>query len=95
MAAIENELQFLPLSMDDDYLRTRVARAICDDPYSTDYAEAATPPIHIVVNGGSVTLVGTANSELERSRAERDTRLVGIFLPVQNNLGIKGQGAMK
>jgi osmotically-inducible protein OsmY len=93
VAALENKTQVLPLSVDDEDLRARIARAIYDDPYFGSYVEAANPTIHIIVNSGNVTLVGTVSSALDRSRAEQDARLVNSISPVQNNLRVEGQGA--
>lgn len=70
VSALENKIEVLPLSVDDEDLRIRIARAIYDDPYLVSYAEAATPSIHIIVSAGSVMLVGVVNSELDRSRAD-------------------------
>jgi osmotically-inducible protein OsmY len=92
VVALENKIQVLPLSVDDEDLRMRIARAIYDDPDLASYAEMANPSIHIVVSDGKVTLVGTVNSELDRSRAEQDARLVSAFSEVKNALRLQGQG---
>jgi hyperosmotically inducible periplasmic protein len=90
-AALENKLQVLPLSVDDEDLRMRIARAIYDDPELASYAEMANPSIHIIVSDGKVTLIGAVNSELDRSMAEQDARLVSAFSEVVNTLRVQGQ----
>jgi hyperosmotically inducible periplasmic protein len=91
VAVLQNKIQVLPLSVDDEDMRMRIARAIYDDPYLANYTDMASPPIHIIVSDGKLTLVGTVNSELDRSRAEQDARLVNTFLVVQNSLLVQGQ----
>ena len=46
----------LPVSIFDDELRFRIARAIYGNPSFWHYANMAQPPIHIVVKNGHVTL---------------------------------------
>ena len=53
----------------DDELRYRVARAIYGNPSFWNYAAMANPPIHIIVEGGHVTLAGVVNSNVERMLA--------------------------
>jgi hyperosmotically inducible periplasmic protein len=91
VAAIENNIQVLPLSTTDEELRMRVARAIYDDPYFANYAETAHPTIHIIVSADVVTLAGTVNSDFDKSRAGQDARLVFSDVPVQNDLRLVGQ----
>jgi hyperosmotically inducible periplasmic protein len=91
VAALENKIQVLPLSVDDEDLRIRIARAIYDDPELASYAEVANPSIHIIVSDGQVTLIGAVNSELDKSTAEQDARLVSAFSEVVNALRVQGQ----
>jgi hyperosmotically inducible protein len=92
IAALENDITVLPLSTYDEDLRTRVARAIYDDPSFEGYVDAGRLPIHIIVNQGNVTLAGAVDSEADRARAEQDARLVtsASDVPVTNNLQIGG-----
>jgi hyperosmotically inducible periplasmic protein len=75
VAALENDITVLPLSPYDEDLRTRIARAIYDDPSFADYIDAGRLPIHIVVSQGNVTLTGVVDSGVDRARAEQDARL--------------------
>jgi osmotically-inducible protein OsmY len=66
---LKSTIQTLPVSQYDDQLRTRVARAIYSNPSFWNYAAMASPPIHIIVERGHVTLTGVVNSEVDRSLA--------------------------
>src|SRR5262249_12743555 len=67
---IENEIKTLPVSISDDQLRVRIARAIYRDSLFWNYAIQVNPPIHVVVEHGHVKLTGVVNSEVERRKAE-------------------------
>jgi hyperosmotically inducible protein len=66
---VDNKIQVLPVSQFDDELRFRIARAIYGNSAFWNYAAMANPPIHIVVNGGRVTLQGVVQSNVERQLA--------------------------
>jgi hyperosmotically inducible protein len=77
---VENDLRTLPTSAMDDELRVTLARRIYGDPMFEAYASQAVPPIHIVVEGGRVTLAGAVSSEVERRAAENIARSTfGVF----------------
>ena len=63
---MRSEITVLPVSIYDDDLRRRVARAIYGSPSFWTYAAMANPPIHIIVEHGRVTLTGVVNSNVER-----------------------------
>jgi hyperosmotically inducible protein len=66
---LRNDIGVLPVSQYDDQLRYRVARAIYGNASFWQYAAMANPPIHIIVEGGHVTLAGVVNSNVERMLA--------------------------
>lgn len=66
---VKNAIEVLPVSRFDEQLRYRVARAIYGNPAFWTYAAMASPPIHIVVERGRVTLTGVVNSDVERMLA--------------------------
>ena len=66
---VRNDIGVLPVSPFDEQLRYRVARAIYGNPSFWNYAAMANPPIHILVEGGRVTLAGVVNSNVERMLA--------------------------
>ena len=67
--SVRSEIGVLPVSQFDDELRHRVSRAIYGNPSFWNYAIMANPPIHIIVEGGHVTLAGVVNSNVERMLA--------------------------
>ena len=82
---VRNHLTVLPVSQFDDSLRSWLAHAIYDHPLFLHYASMANPPIHIVVDGGRVTLTGVVNSEVERTVAYGIARS-SLALSVTNEL---------
>ena len=82
---VENKIQVLPVSIFDDELRFRIARAIYGNPSFWHYANMAQPPIHIVVKNGHVTLAGVVNSNVERALARSLAVGFGAF-DVKNTL---------
>jgi hyperosmotically inducible protein len=66
---VQSVITVLPVSIYDDDLRRRVARAIYGSPSFWTYAAMANPPIHIIVENGRVTLTGVVNSSIERAMA--------------------------
>lgn len=66
---VRNEIGVLPPSQMDDELRHKVARAIYGNAAFWQYAAMPNPPIHIVVEGGRVTLTGVVHSEVDRMLA--------------------------
>ena len=76
---LKNELKLLPVSRSDDQLRIRIANLIYSDPLFDNYSRA-TPPIHIVVEHGHVTLFGIVSSQIEKRKAETVARgMPGVF----------------
>ncbi len=66
---VRNDVGVLPVSQYDDELRYRVSRAIYGNSSFWNYAAMANPPIHVIVEGGHVTLAGVVNSNVERMLA--------------------------
>lgn len=69
VVAVNNEIEVLPVSVYDDELRRKVARAIYGNSAFWQYAAMVNPPIHIIVEGGRVTLTGVVASEVDRALA--------------------------
>ena len=67
--SVRNDIGVLRVSQYDDELRYKVARAIYGNSSFWNYAAMANPPIHIIVDGGHVTLAGVVNSNVERMLA--------------------------
>jgi hyperosmotically inducible protein len=85
--SLTNDIQVLPVSRFDDDLRWRVMQAIYGHPLFWQYAQMATPPIHIIVENGHITLTGRVNSQVEKSLAFAQAHVPGSF-DVKNELKI-------
>jgi hyperosmotically inducible protein len=66
---VRNDISVLPPSPFDEDLRHKIARAIYGNAAFWRYAAMPNPPIHIVVEGGRVTLTGVVQSEVDRTLA--------------------------
>ena len=66
---VVNEIEVLPLSPNDDRLRTAVYRAIYSQPGLDTYSLRAVPTIHIIVKNGHVTLAGAVANKGDKDRA--------------------------
>lgn len=88
VSQIDNQIEVLPVSPNDDRIRVATFRAIYYHPMMTRYAIQAIPPIHIIVQNGDVTLEGVVNSESEKNVAGlRANGVPGVF-SVTNNLRV-------
>jgi hyperosmotically inducible protein len=88
--SVRNDISVLRVSQYDDELRYRVARAIYGNSSFWNYAAMANPPIHIIVDGGRVTLAGVVNSNVERVLARSLATGLGE-LSVTNELKIDAE----
>jgi hyperosmotically inducible protein len=85
---VVNNIQVLPLSPFDDQIRSAEYRAIYSQPQLSRYAMGVVPQIHIIVNGGHVTLEGVVATEADRDVAGlAANRVPGVF-SVTNNLRV-------
>ena len=86
---VDNQIQVLPLSPMDDQSRLAVYRAIYGHPGLDRYALQAVPPIHIIVDGGKVTLEGVVATQGDKDLANiRANGVSGVF-SVINNLRVE------
>jgi osmotically-inducible protein OsmY len=82
-----------PVSMMDDGLRLRAARAIYRDPVLSKYAIDPARPIRIIVENGHVTLYGIVDRVMDKTVAGlRANQIPGAF-SVENKLEVKGNPA--
>lgn len=86
--SLTNEIGVLPVSQGDNDLRRRVAAAIYNHPMFWTYAQMPVPPIHIVVEGGRITLTGVADSEVQRAMAASLAVVSGSF-GVTNKISVE------
>jgi hyperosmotically inducible periplasmic protein len=86
---VDNQIEVLPLSPNDDRIRLRVYRTIYRTPSLERYAIQAVPPIHIIVKNGNVTLEGVVASTGDKNLANIQARTVPGVFKVTNNLRVE------
>jgi hyperosmotically inducible protein len=86
---VDNQLEVLPLSPNDDRIRMRTYRAIYRTSTLERYAIQAVPPIHIIVKNGNVTLEGVVASQMDKNLANIKARGVPGVFKVTNNLRVE------
>jgi hyperosmotically inducible protein len=87
--SVDNRIEVLPASPNDDRIRRQVARAIFNDERLFQYSMGSVPPIHIVVKNGHVTLEGIVNSQADKDAAYlRANGVPGVF-SVENHLQVQ------
>ena len=86
---VDNRIEILPASFNDDRIRGRVARAVFNDPRLFNYGIQTVPPIHIIVKNGHVNLEGVVRTQAEKDDAFiRANGVSGVF-SVENNLQVE------
>jgi hyperosmotically inducible protein len=86
---VENKIEILPASFNDDRIRRQVARAMLRDARLSSYAIQPVPPIHIIVKNGHVNLEGAVRTQTDKDDAFiRANGVAGVF-SVQNNLQVE------
>jgi hyperosmotically inducible protein len=83
---VVNEVTVLPVSLFDDSIRVRTARAIYRDSELGRYATDPVQPIRIVVDNGHVTLYGTVESAMDKTIAGMRASTVPGAFSVENKL---------
>jgi hyperosmotically inducible protein len=86
--SVENRIEVLPLSPNDDQLRLAVYRAIYGQAGLDRYGFQAVPSIHIVVANGNVSLEGVVNTEADKNLAGLKANGVSGVFSVKNNLRV-------
>ena len=86
--SVNNQIEILPASGNDDRIRREVARALFNDERLFRYSMGSVPPIHIIVKGGHVTLEGVVDSQGDKNEANiRANGVPGVF-SVDNHLQV-------
>jgi hyperosmotically inducible protein len=86
---VDNQIEVLPTSMNDDGIRRAVYRAIYGNEVLSQYAMRAVPPIHIIVKNGNVTLEGVVARQMDKQIAEMQTKGVPNVFSVTDNLQVE------
>ena len=90
VASVDNQIEVLPLSPNDDRIRRAEFRAIYGFSSLERYAQGAVPPIHIIVKNGHVTLEGVVDNEADKDAANIQANGVANVFSVTNNLRVAG-----
>jgi len=89
---VENHIEVLPASGNDDRLRRDLFIAIYRYGPLQHYGVGSNRPIRIIVNHGNVTLEGVVDRESDKNMAFiRANGVPGVF-SVRNNLVVPGKG---
>jgi hyperosmotically inducible periplasmic protein len=83
---VVNDVKVLPVSLFDDSIRVRTARAIYRDSVLGRYASDPGHPIRIVVDNGHVTLYGSVDSAMDKTLAGMRASSVPGAFSVDNKL---------
>ncbi len=86
---VQNEVEVLPASPQDDSIRLALYRAIYRHDGLERYGLSAVPSIHIIVDRGHVRLEGIVNSKMDRQLAEAEARSVPGTFSITNNLQVE------
>jgi hyperosmotically inducible periplasmic protein len=86
---VNNQIEVLPVSPNDDRIRMGVYRAIYGHTALNRYALQAVPPIHIIVRNGNVTLEGVVANESDKNIANIQANSVPGVFSVTNNLRVE------
>ena len=85
---VVNHIEVLPPLPFDNQIRRAEYRAIFSQSTLGGYSMGAIPQIHIIVNGGHVTLEGTVMNQMDRNIAGLAANSVSNVFSVTNNLKI-------
>ena len=88
---VNNEIEVLPLSPNDDGLRLALYQAIYGHSTLQTLAIRAVPPIHIIVENGNVTLEGVVANEMQKGIANALANGVSGVFSVTNNLRVESK----
>jgi hyperosmotically inducible protein len=86
---VVNNIKVLPLSSFDDSIRAQAYRAVFSSAGLYRYGMGANPSIHIVVDGGRLTLEGVVANAMDKRLAYIAARGVSGAFSVTNNLRIE------
>jgi hyperosmotically inducible protein len=86
---VDNQIEALPVSPNDDRIRRDVYRAIYGNEALSPYSLRAVPPIHIIVKNGHVTLTGVVARQMDKQLAEMQTKSVSGVFSVNDDLQVE------
>jgi hyperosmotically inducible protein len=83
---VDNQIEVLPVSPNDDRIRVRAFRAIYGYSALQRYALPVIKPVRIIVKNGDITLEGVVDSEAGKNLVNMRARGVSDAFSVTNNL---------
>jgi osmotically-inducible protein OsmY len=86
VSSVDNQIEVLPVSRNDDRIRVAAYRAIFSKAPLQRYQLSAVPPIHIIVKNGNITLEGVVGSESDKILAGIAANGVHGAFSLTNNL---------
>ena len=86
---VDNQIEVLPLSPNDDRLRIAVYRTIFSQASLGRYTLGAIPPVRILVKNGDVTLAGVVINEMDKNLAGLFANQVAGVFSVTNQLTVE------
>jgi len=89
VASVDNQLEVLPLSPNDDRIRMAVYQAIYSRGPLQRYRLNAVLPIHIIVNNGHIALEGIVANEGDKHLAGVAANGVSGAFTLRNNLNVE------
>jgi hyperosmotically inducible protein len=89
VGSVENQIEVLPLSPNDDRIRVAAYRAIYSKAPLQRYQLSAVPPIHIIVRNGNVVLEGVVANEGDKNIAGIAASGVHGAFSIENRLVIE------
>lgn len=89
VTSVDNEIEVLPVSPNDDHIRIATYRAIFSKPELQRYQLGAIPAIHIIVKNGNVTLVGVVDNAADKNVAGIAANGVPGVFKVTNDLRVQ------
>ena len=84
----DDQIEIQSVSSEDARLRAVIGRRLVSNMHFERTATMRTPPFHIVVNRGSVTLIGYVQTQIEYQEMEQVVRFTQGVLQVDNQLQI-------
>jgi hyperosmotically inducible protein len=87
--SVNNQIEILPTSENDDRIRQQVARVLFNDDRLSRYSMGSVPPIHIIVKGGHVALEGVVDSQGDKDYATLKANGVPGVFSVENHLQVQ------
>jgi hyperosmotically inducible protein len=92
VTTVNNQIEVLPLSPNDDRLRLSLYRAIYGNTVLQTLAIRAVPTIHIIVENGKVTLEGAVANSMQKTVAGLQANSVPGVFSVTNSLLVDDAG---